>query len=171
MMRVRHSIFASVLLLALASTAHAGDARKVQVGEMASRLAAVVDGGTASMTTAARLQLAAGEKASAGLTERAAVAMLKAAGIDATTSKPNRLVTGDAFDAYIRLATSGQAQLQNAATLGKPGSITPASLDDCFTLKNHGQCVECCKSLNLPASSCAKSCFVINKPSPSEPLP
>jgi hypothetical protein len=47
----------------------------------------------------------------------------------------------------------------------------PESLSDCQALANHGQCVNCCKQLGGSPNTCAKDCFVINKPSASEPLP
>ena len=58
-----------------------------------------------------------------------------------------------------------------ASATSKAGPAPSVTLDDCLALANHGQCVVCCKNLGGTANTCAKQCFAINKPSPSEPLP
>ena len=105
--------------------------------------------------------------------ESLAVALLRELGLEVTTSTPDREVSIERAAAFIRqaeglLQPAGGAPVSSASR-GPGGS--PASIDDCFFLRNHGACVVCCLEGGFPGSTCAKLCFVINKPSPSEPLP
>jgi len=107
----------------------------------------------------------------APLTEAGAVVILQKAGIAATTSYPDRLLTREQADVLV-----GQLRSSLATAAAKTGSTAgrsglPDTVDTCFDQKNHGLCVDCCKSLGGGPSSCAKACMVINKPSASEPLP
>jgi hypothetical protein len=108
------------------------------------------------------------------MTEARAVALLRDLGLAVTSSTPDREVSIDRAASFIRqaeglLAPPGGATLSSTSS-DDPGR-TPASLDDCFALRNHGACVVCCRETGLSANNCAKNCFVINRPSPSEPLP
>ena len=108
------------------------------------------------------------------MTEARAVALLRDLGLAVTSSAPDREVSIGRAASFIRqaeglLAPPGGATLSSTSS-DEPGR-TPASLDDCFALRNHGACVVCCRETGLSANNCAKNCFVINRPSPSEPLP
>jgi hypothetical protein len=105
------------------------------------------------------------------LTEEAAVTMLRAAGLEATTATPWREVGQARAQAILRSVGGRADSLQDPAAGASVSLSSQGSIEPCLTLSNHGQCVECCKDQGMPASSCAKTCFVINKPSPSEPLP
>jgi len=107
----------------------------------------------------------------APLTEGLAITLLGAVGLEASTTTPGRQVGQARAQALLR-SVSGQAELLRGYSTAAAGATTTrGSIEPCLTLANHGQCVECCKDQGMAANSCAKACFVINKPSPSEPLP
>ena len=112
-----------------------------------------------------------GKSVNAPLTEAGAVAILQKAGIVTTTSNPDRPLTSEQADALVRQYRSVlvTAAPRTGSTIRNSG--LPDTVDTCFDEKNHGQCVKCCKALGGGASFCANACMVINKPSPSEPLP
>jgi hypothetical protein len=148
-----------------------GAADRATVADLASGLVrmAEADGGAeAGRRLAADLQqtMLAGH-GSLPLTERLAVDILRGIGVAASTSAPERFVSPERLEGLLSAAASGLGG--QAAT--PAAGVAPASLDDCLMRPNHGQCVICCKALGLRANSCAKLCFAINKPSPSEPLP
>ncbi|OLD64640.1 MAG: hypothetical protein AUI47_05015 [Acidobacteria bacterium 13_1_40CM_2_68_5] len=112
-----------------------------------------------------------GRRPDAPLTEAAAVALLKSVGVGASTSNPGRALTQERADVLVtkfRAALASQSSSRNAA-VGR--HELPSDVDTCFQEQNHGACMACCKDLGGGASSCAKACMVINKPSPDEPLP
>jgi hypothetical protein len=77
-----------------------------------------------------------------------------------------------AADRSVSEGKAKSALLLAGGSLASAASVAPADeLDICLQESNHGQCVNCCKSQGGSANSCAKVCFAINKPSPSEPLP
>jgi hypothetical protein len=142
------------------------------IGGFAAQLALLSSRGGAPAAGAAEILIESGSaagRARAPLTEGAAAAMLKSVGIDAGTSAPGRLVSEGRAAALVRLVADRLGAAGGAGPTAAQAS--PATLDDCLVLRNHGECVTCCKAEGLSASSCAKACFVINKPSPSEPLP
>ena len=105
------------------------------------------------------------------VTEAAAVALLKSVGMGASTSNPGRALTQERAGVLVvklRAALASQASSRNAVA-GR--HELPSDVDTCFQEQNHGACMACCKDLGGGASSCAKACMVINKPSPDEPLP
>jgi hypothetical protein len=147
-------------------------ARSATAGDLVRGLARAAEaaGPEVAGSVTARLQLAVPDgRGDALLTEALAVDILRAVGVDASTRTPDRLVSHDRLGSLLAGAAGGLSGA--AAWGGSPVSAQPATLADCFTRANHGQCVECCKAMGLRANTCAKSCFVINKPSPSEPLP
>jgi hypothetical protein len=148
-------------------------ARSATAGDLVRGLARAAEaaGPEVAGSVTARLELAVPVgRADALLTEALAVDILRAVGVDASTRTPDRLVSQDRLGSLLAGAAGGLSGAA-AAWGGSPVSAQPATLADCFTRANHGQCVECCKAMGLRANTCAKSCFVINKPSPSEPLP
>ena len=160
---------ASIMLVTAAEPA--GAARNATAGDLARGLERVAGAGgsEASSRLIAQLQLAVpAGRAEALLTEGLAVDILRAVGLEASTRTPDRLVSQDRLGSLLIGFTDG---LASAAVAARGGAPRPESLDDCFALANHGQCVECCKALGNRANTCARACFVINKPSPSEPLP
>ncbi|MGH9750386.1 MAG: hypothetical protein ACRD5D_00100 [Candidatus Polarisedimenticolia bacterium] len=76
-----------------------------------------------------------------------------------------------AADRSVSEGKARSALLLAGGSLASAASIVPADIDICLQESNHGQCVGCCKSQGGTANSCARVCFAINKPSPSEPLP
>jgi hypothetical protein len=153
-----------------AFAAEAGRAAgRVTVGDLAAGLvqAAEMGGSEAARRAAADLQksLVAGNL-HLPLTEGLAANLLRGIGVAASTSTPDRFVSQARLETLLHAAANS---LANPAAATRDAS--PATLDDCLMESNHGHCVVCCKALGLRANSCAKACFVINKPSPSEPLP
>ena len=112
-----------------------------------------------------------GRPANAPLTEGDAAALLRAAGFRVTTSESGRLLSRDRADALVRQfkvsLASAPAKASNSHSDGKH----PMDFETCVQAENHRTCVNCCKELGGGASSCAKLCFEIIKPSASEPLP
>ena len=113
-----------------------------------------------------------GMAGNAPLTEGRAVAILQIAGFAATTSSPGRLLTRDRADVLVAQFRSALARPASGAGSTAEKSDHPSdTVDSCFDQKTHGQCMDCCKTLGGEASTCAKACMVINKPSASEPIP
>lgn len=143
---------------------------RVTAGDLSRDLSAVARSVGAVAISERLSGLAATGGEGAPLTEAGAVAMLNRAGFAASTSNPTRPLTRDRADALVRQFRAwavGAASHGTSATTG----VVPDDVETCFDETNHGQCVACCKALGGSASGCAKACFVINKPSPSEPLP
>ena len=140
------------------------------VAELASELARAAGGGAPAGDLGERLLRRAGvaQTPNAALTEGAAAVMLRDLGIQAGTTRPASLVSREKMVALVRLAGE-HAELRSPAV--SSSRVSPATLDDCLALRNHGECVNCCRGEGLSSSACAKECFAINKPSPSEPLP
>jgi len=112
-----------------------------------------------------------GPRPDAPITEAGAVVLLKSLGIGASTSNPGRIVTPERADALMILVRGALPSLNRPR--GGSGTVheLPAQVDGCFQERNHGACMDCCKSLGGSGSACAKACMVINKPSPEEPIP
>jgi hypothetical protein len=127
--------------------------------------------GTYSAEKTTRIRGAVVGREQAVLTEEAAVALLRAAGLEATTATPWRELGQVRAQALLRRVGGQADSLQGLAAAASVSVSSQGSIEPCLSLSNHGQCVECCKDQGVPANSCAKACFVINKPSPSEPLP
>jgi hypothetical protein len=137
--------------------------------DLALELAAVARTAGATEVSRRILRVDLGGRASAPLTESTAVAILRAAGVTATTADPNRLMTRERTNTLVR-------QFRTSLVRPSPAGVTersqlPAGMEACFQEKNHGLCVDCCKAEGGGPSTCAKECFVINKPSAGEPLP
>lgn len=109
-------------------------------------------------------------KSGAPLTQAAAAALLRSGGFATTTADPGRALTREQADILVRQfgASVASPRVSSSANAGVPEGD---ALDACLQLDNHGQCVNCCKSLGGGASSCSKVCMAINKPSATEPLP
>jgi len=112
-----------------------------------------------------------GMAGNAPLTEGRAVAILQIAGFAATTSSPGRLLTRDRADVLVAQFRSALASFLCSPAATTEKSDPTDTVDSCFDQKTHGQCMDCCKTLGGEASTCAKACMVINKPSASEPIP
>ena len=140
------------------------------VADLAAELARTAGGGAPARDLRERLLQHAGAAHAPGLplTEGAAAAMLRDLGIEAGTSRPEQQVSGKRMALLVRLAGE---RLDARATLVSGARVSPTTLDDCLVLRNHGECVNCCRGEGLSSSACAKECFAINKPSASEPLP
>jgi hypothetical protein len=154
----------AVPLAALAGPAKSAD-RVVTVGEFAIMLASARgEAPSLEASKAVQLMVQAGVPLPADpsqpLTERALADVLDFYGVKVTGTADRAVSQGKATAALLSVA--------GAAGAAAPG---PASLDDCLNRPNHGQCVVCCKEMGGRANTCAKFCFAINKPSPSEPLP
>lgn len=175
MKKVQISIFLAALTLGAAALTYAttGDTvSSVTASDLARDLSLVARMAGATEVSKRLLAIEPGKSGDAPLTESGAVAILQRAGFAATTSNPDRLLTRDQASRLVRefrvsLATSSSLKTGSAIA----GADLPDSVDACFDEKNHGLCVDCCKALGGGASSCAKACMVINKPSASEPLP
>ncbi|MGH9751084.1 MAG: hypothetical protein ACRD6R_14345 [Candidatus Polarisedimenticolia bacterium] len=127
---------------------------------------------TARRVTADLGQALAPEGGLVALTEERAVSMMKDLGVELTTSNPDRLVSQEKITALVRNVESGLvARPGSPAEGGFTSATSPADMEECLTLGTHGACVVCCRSMGVRANACAKTCFAINKPSPSEPLP
>jgi hypothetical protein len=121
--------------------------------------------------SAALEKLGRGARTEAPITEAGAVDLLRSLGVDATTTHPDRYLSRQQADALVARVKSSLPPLSDAQGVAVGLRPVPASIDDCLADKNHGACVECCKALGGGASTCAKTCFEINKGSSSEPLP
>jgi len=155
--------------LALAGPGNAPSPATVR--SLAHDLAAVAAAAGAPWTALQLGSINLGARPDAPVTEAAAVAFLKSAGVGASTSNPGRTLTRERADALVvhfRAVLASQASSRDAV-VGR--HELPSEVDSCFQELNHGACMACCKNLGGGASSCAKACMVINKPSPDEPLP
>lgn len=161
----------AVMTIATAVAAPDKSAAQVTGAQLMQDLAAAVNAADSRQASVLRDKMSRGGS-DAPITETGAVELLRSLGVDVTTSTPARALSRQQADALVakfrgHLATS-LAEAQGAAVGHGP---SPATMDDCLAEKNHGLCVECCKALGGGPSTCAKTCFAINKPSPSEPLP
>lgn len=174
-MRIARSALVLLLISAIPLAVHAGQAkssspdRAVTVGEFAVMLvtargkAPSLEAGKA-VASLVRAGVPLPANAAQPLTERTLAEVLDFYGVNVKPGSERTVTTAKAESA---LLTMGSAV--SASATGSPApSVT---LDDCVALSNHGHCVNCCKDLGGRANSCAKLCFAINKPSPSEPLP
>jgi hypothetical protein len=100
------------------------------------------------------------------LSEKDLAVILDHYGVRAVTKDPGKSVSVARAESAL-LAASPQLAASATAIPGPDQS----SLDICLAEPNHGQCVNCCKGFGGKPTDCAKFCFAINKPSPSEPLP
>ncbi|HEX9428215.1 MAG TPA: hypothetical protein VGA64_10545 [Candidatus Polarisedimenticolia bacterium] len=105
---------------------------------------------------------------SATLTERKLAEIMDFYGVRATTTNPAGQVSSSRAQAAAILIAS--SDLGRTSTAGFRGPTTQ-TLNDCAALANHGQCVNCCKTLGTSGKQCAQFCMTINKPSASEPIP
>ncbi len=137
-----------------------------------SRAIEVAAGATGTPLSARQLQdIDLGTRPDAPITEAGAVALLKSLGIGASTTNPGRIVTRPRADALMVLVRAGLVPVHHRGAGSGSIQELPAGVDTCFQERNHGACMDCCKNLGGNASTCAKACMVINKPSPEEPLP
>lgn len=144
---------------------------RVTRAELIRDLAVAAKAADAKQVSAALERLSRVERSAAPITEAGAVDLLRNLGLDVATSHPDRYLTrpqADAMLAKIREVLSPRSDPQGVAVGLRP---SPGSIDDCLVEKNHGTCVDCCKALGGGASTCSKTCMVINKGSTSEPLP
>ncbi len=174
MKKVQTSIFLAAMALgaiALTFAATGKPASGVTASDLSRDLSLVARMAGATEVSRRLMTTDLGKSVKAPLTEAGAVAILQKAGIAATTSNPDRLLRREQADVLVRQFRSSLATAapKTGSTIGKSGLTD--TVDTCFDEKNHGLCVDCCKALGGGASSCAKACMVINKPSPSEPLP
>lgn len=163
----------AVMTIATAVAAPDKGAAKVTGAQLVQDLAAAANAADSRQASATlRDKMSRGVRSDAPITEAGAVALLRSLGVDVRSSNPDRALSrwqADALVAKFRgYLTTSLTEAQGVAVGGGP---VPASMDDCLAEKNHGTCVECCKALGGGASTCAKTCFAINKPSGSEPLP
>jgi hypothetical protein len=121
--------------------------------------------------SAALARLGRAVRTEAPITEAGAVDLLRSLGVDATTTHPDRYLSRQQADALVAKVRGSLSPLSGAQGVAVELRPVPASIDDCLADKNHGACVDCCKELGGGASTCAKTCFEINKGSSSEPLP
>jgi hypothetical protein len=175
MKKLQTSMFLATMTLGAIALSFAATGRPgsgITAGELSGDLSRVARLAGATEISRRLMEADPGMKATTVLTEASAVAILQKAGLTATTSSPERLLTRRQADVLVgQFRSSLAASAHNAgAGVQKSGSL-PDSVDDCFDEYNHGLCVQCCKALGGGASSCAKACMVINKPSASEPLP
>ncbi len=107
------------------------------------------------------------------LTEGIAAALLRDLGLQVVAVNSERPVSRARAASIIGRASGLLVPGDDVDFTGasRGGSPAPASVDDCLVLRTHGACVNCCKQTGAAARTCAKLCFVINKQSPSEPLP
>ncbi len=172
----RASSIAAIVALAgtvgtLAVESRAGCGRQPTIGDLASSLLKVggVSGGAGSQL-ASRVSDAVRGKTGAALTEGEAAALLRLVGADVTTSAPARLIAPGRIRTLLLIA-AGALRTEAASGRFVTSEVSLTSRDDCVSLRTHGECVDCCKAAGGAANTCAKECFAINKPSPSEPLP
>jgi hypothetical protein len=161
----------AVAAMALTFAATGKPGTEVTARELSQDLSLVARSAGATEVSRQLMLVNFGTRANAPLNEAGAVAILQRAGVAATTSNPDRLLTRFQADVLVQKFRSSLAvaSIKSGSAL-KPGGL-PDTVDTCFDAKNHGLCVDCCKNLGGGASSCAKACMVINKPSASEPLP
>lgn len=175
-MKTKLAFLTTLTAVALTALIFAGDARAgaraATVGDLVSGLTRVAEasGPEAARRVSTDLERnLGGGRGALPLTEGVAVDLLRSIGIEAGTTTPGRIVSQGRLGALLRGAADSITS--TSASPARGSSVTPSTLDDCFTRSNHGRCVECCKETGIRANACAKACFVINKPSPSEPVP
>ncbi len=169
-MTFRQFSLAGVVFLAAASMAAAASSSKsVTVADLQKTLVPVVARNwSITPEQASRMLSRPNLGAKSVLTEGAAVDIFRSLGVEASTKQPNRPVTTQKLEALVQRFETG---FQSASSATRPGGDLPGGVDVCYQAANHGKCVECCKDLGGSPSLCAKGCFVINRPSASEPLP
>ncbi len=171
------AVLAAVPVAALAAPAEsaANKAKSpVTVADFAAMLAAsrgIETGPSAEVLASAGVPLG---DLDAPLTEGRLAEILKHYGVEALTANPAATVSrGRAESSLVLANVAGLGSLSASISPG-PG---PSTLDDCLAMsKNHGFCVNCCKSLPgdppIPANACTRFCSSFTgKPSVSEPLP
>ena len=174
MRRTRGSVSLAIIIMSAIAVGFAGTGNpgaRLTGSDFARELAAIATTAGATNLSQSLLRTDLGSRASAPLTEGAAVILLNAAGIPATTSDPGRPLTRERADVLVRQFKATLASAPPQAGLARGKSGVPADIESCFDERNHGRCVECCKAQGGSGSTCAKACHVINKPSASEPLP
>lgn len=170
-MTFKSTIVSGAVLLAAVSLAAAAapSSKSVTVADLQKSLVpAVARTWSVTPEQASRMLSRPNLDANSVLTEGIAVDIFKSLGVDAGTKEPNRPLSQQKLTALVQRFETG---FRSAATAVRPGGDLPGGVEVCYTESNHGRCVECCKELGGSPSLCAKGCFVINKPSPSEPIP
>jgi len=158
-----------VFLAAVSVVAAASTSKNVTVADLQKTLVPVVARNwSVTSEQAARMVSRPNLDAKSVLTEGAAVDIFKSLGVDASTKQPDRPITSQKLDVLVQRFETG---FQSASAATRPSGDLPGGVEVCYQSANHGKCVECCKGLGGSPSLCAKGCFVINKPSASEPLP
>jgi len=165
---------ALAIIVASAIAPHFADSNKpsspVTVRDLARELVSAA--GTNGPEVSGRLsEIDLGRALNAPLTEGDAAALLRAAGFMATASEPGRLLSRDRADALVKQFKASFVSAPAKASNSRGDGKHTADFESCVQAENHGKCVNCCKEQGGGSSSCAKLCFEINKPSPSEPLP
>ena len=180
-MRMRRQILAlalvAVMPLALfaAERAAGTKAATLSVGDFAKMLAAASAGGRVHDTRATTEVLISkgvplGDL-NAPLSERKLAQILDFYGVKVKSTGSMEAVSAGKAEAALVLLGGALGAGRSAASVNASPAPAPQSLSDCEALANHGQCVNCCKDLGFAANSCSRTCFSINKPSESEPLP
>jgi len=163
-----------VAVMTIATAVAAPDKRAARVtgAQLMQDLAAAASAADSRQASATlRDMMSSHGRSEAPITEAGAVALLRSLGVDVTTSAPERVLSRRQADALVVKFRGLLTSLNEAQGVAVGHGPSPDSLDDCLAEKNHGSCVDCCKALGGEASTCAKTCFAINKPSGSEPLP
>jgi hypothetical protein len=145
------------------------------VGEFARMLAAATSGGRTVDSRAATDALVSrgvplGDLG-VPLSERKLAQILDFYGLKVKSTTSLDAVSASKAEAALTLLSSSLGTGRGSGPVGASVGPAPQTLADCEQLSNHGQCVVCCKDLGFPATSCTRTCFSINKPSESEPLP
>ena len=170
MKNIKASIALTVVLLSSIALGLSASGKSVTGADLARALSGAAQSAGVSGVSSDALLRSLGKGPNAPLTEAGAVALLKAAGFSATTNNPNRPLTPERASALVREFGNSLASRNVLITEAGKGAL-PETIDDCYNESNHGQCVNCCKGMGGGASTCAKACMVINKPSGSEPQP
>jgi hypothetical protein len=174
MRRTRDSISLAIIVMSAIAVGFAGTGNpggRLTGSDFARELAVVATSAGDTELSRSLLQTDLGSAAGAQLTEGTAAILLKAAGISATTSNPDRVLTRDRADALVRQIKASLAPAPRGAAVVLKNAGVPTDIERCLDEKNTGQCVDCCKEQGGSASTCAKACQVNSKPSSSEPLP
>lgn len=161
----------AVMTISVVVAAPGIPAARITSADLITDLAVAARAADAKHLSAALERLSRVERSAAPLTEAGAVELFRNLGFDVTTSHPDRPLArqqADTLIANVRGALSPRSDSGGVAVGLRP---VPASINDCLVEKNHGGCVDCCKALGAGASTCSKTCMVINKGSSSEPLP
>lgn len=177
-MRFLRSALIATLMMGVAASAFAaaparGKAKgPISVGDFAVMVAAAT-GGSRGIEAGKAVDLLSDKgvllgDASAALTERKLAEILGYYGVKAKTANPADLVSTNRAQAAASLIASSNSGREAVASTQGP---RPQTLDDCASLPNHGQCVNCCKDFGTTAKQCSQFCMTINKPSATEPLP